>query len=529
MSSYYGPIKANLEGSAYSWDSITADVDSSIGISRLVNQTDYLRQIADLSNSGLINDIEQRALLETIKDRTLTSFNVRDAALTRLIRLGEQDSIHQFGVELQLKRLLNKKIFGDASYLQGLFDSVTGAIMDAGVSAKSDITNFSSTVQTYLGAMYASGVSDSVVSAIAKGINALGSGNVQALAQDESIQRLFLLSMDRINMNYADVLQQGLSSDDTSKLLASVITYLSKIADNTEDNLVLKSSYSNLFNLSLADMQAIQNTKKKLSTISSSIINKDEARNLTVGAVKNIVSQNTLASQQIDNAFANLSYLYGSNIADNSSLYSTYRAADYIYDSLDSLSNIASKGVLSKAITAARLMTGTVKYGVEVYGLLPLVSEIGSLTDSGNALTSLLELPGKSSGGSSGSSSSGGNALKRLAAAADGGKGVNIFDRIGEIIKSKDDWSKDEDDEGLNILKEMSKTLMKINSKNYAFAVSLEGMSNEVLKSFASIFADEDAMQDTFEGDNKVLEDALFEYFDDTTSNSVRAKKTSKK
>ena len=48
-------------------------------------------------------------------------------------------------------------------------------------------------------------------------------------------------------------------------------------------------------------------------------------------------------------------------------------------------------------------------------------------------------------------------------------------------------------------------------------------MNDAVLKSFASIFADEDAMLATFEGDNTVLTDALFNYFDDTTSNSTEA------
>ena len=63
------------------------------------------------------------------------------------------------------------------------------------------------------------------------------------------------------------------------------------------------------------------------------------------------------------------------------------------------------------------------------------------------------------------------------------------------------------------------------NGDGYAFAVSLEGMNNAVLKSFASIFADEDAMMSTFTGDNTVLNDALFNYFDDTTSNSTEADK----
>ena len=48
-------------------------------------------------------------------------------------------------------------------------------------------------------------------------------------------------------------------------------------------------------------------------------------------------------------------------------------------------------------------------------------------------------------------------------------------------------------------------------------------MTNEALSSFASIFADESAMSDTFSGENNVLADNLFKYGEDTTSNSKEA------
>lgn len=527
MSSYYGRINANLEKSDYSWKSITADVDKALGLNRFVKQTDYLQQISDLTTAGYINDIEQRALLETIKDKTLTSFDVANAGLTRLVQLGKQNSINQFGLELQLKRLLNRKIFGDSSYLQNMFDSVTSAIIDSAVATKSDITNFNSTVQTYLGAMYASGLSDNVVSAIAQGINSLGSGNVQALAQDESIQRLFLLSMDRIGMDYADVLQQGLSSSDTSKLLASVIEYLDEIAKNTNDNLVLKSSYSNLFNLSTSDLQAIQNVSKHLSTISSSVISSSQAVQQTKEAVSTIINQNTLPSEQFDNFLANFSYSFGSNIAENNTLYTTYKINDIMYNILDQISTVG--GVFGKYVNAAKVVPAAVQYAIGIKGFLPLLSELAS-TQEGSLITLLDSASTASSSGGS-SSQFGSNALKRL-------KGdTAVSDKIGDLNAFKDEWSKKEDEsdqqaEILKVLDEISNTLMYVKTegdeKQYALAVSLQGMSNNVLRSFASIFADESAMQGTFEGSNNVLAEALFNYANDTTTNSSSDKSGNK-
>lgn len=514
MASYYGRINANLVGSGMDYNSIADDVENALGFSRLIKQTDYLNQIADLTNQGLVTDLEQRALLQAIKDKTLTSFDVTNAGLTRLVRLGEQNSINQFGVELQLRRLLNSKIFGDASYLQNMFDSVTSAILDASVAGSGDITNFNSTVQTWLGAMYSSGLSDNVVSAIAQGINALGSGNVTALAQDESIQRLFLLSMDRVGLDYADLLQQGLSSDDTNKLLSSIVSYLNEIATNTSDNLVLKSSYSSLFNLSVSDMEAIQNVYSKIGDISSSIINSSDAQKTTVEAVSEMVKANTLSSEQFENFFANFSYSFGSGIAENNTLYTVYRMNDIAYDLLDGFSKAG--GALGKMLGSAKLIPAAVQYAIGGASFMNMLSSANTFSSD-----SILNLLGSESSGSSlfvGTNTDTSSTFKTF-------KQTSTQKILDTYSADAEAWQAEADDEVLGVLKDMSKTLMKLKEGDggYAFAVSVEGMSNEVLKSFASIFADEDAMMSTFTGDNTVLQKALFDYFDDTTSNSTEA------
>lgn len=514
MESYFGKIQANLVGAGIDYFSIQDDVENAIGFSRLVKQTDYLNQIADLTNQGLVTDIEQRALLQSIKDKTLTSFDVANAGLTRLVRLGEQNSVNQFGVELQLRRLLNSPVFGDASYLTGLFDSVTNAVLDASISTASDITKFNSTVQSYLGAMYASGLSDNIVSAIASGINALGSGNVSALAGDESIQRLFLLSMDRIGMDYADILQQGLSSTDTANLLTSIIEYLNEIATNTSDNLVLKSSYSSLFNMSVSDMEAIQNVSSKIDSISKSIVNTTDATKSTANAITSMVAKNTLASEQFENFFANFSYAFGSNVAENTALYTTYRIADISYDLLDKFSQVGGK--IGKTLNVVKLAPAAIQYAIGGASFISMLTEAQAGLGENNLLSLLGPAESSSVFTTADSSTSNFKTFKQ----------TSLTKAIQTSYASASDWEADAEDEILGALKNLSKTLMKLeNGEGYAFAVSVEGMNNAVLKSFASIFADEDAMMATFTGDNTVLNDALFNYFDDTTSNSTTADK----
>ena len=526
LENYYGKINANLESfdGNRAYDKISKDVESALGLSKLVRQTDYLSKIASLSDQGLIADIEQRALLETIKDRTLTSFNITNAGLTRLVRLGEENiNINQFGTQLQLKRLLNSKLFNDSSYLSNMFDSVTSAILEAGVSTKSDITNFNSTVQTWLGAMYASGLSDNVVSAIASGINALGSGNVNALAQDESTQRLFLLAMDRVNMDYADILQQGLSSEDTSNLLKSVVDLLSEIAGNTKDNLVLKSSYSNLFNLNVSDMQAIQNVQKHIGDITSNIVSSESATALTVDAVANKVNQYTLASEKFDNVLSNFSYTFGSNIAENSGLYTAYRIADVSYNMLDKFSGVG--GAVGSVINKLKLVPAAVQLGIGVTSFVKSLSDLPTLTHN----ETLLQLLGTNTPSKAPSIS---DVLTKIAEGARDNASITsqlkttFTTEATTAYESAQTWDEnDSEDDVLSILEDFHGALMRLkgeeNENRYAFAVSLQGMSNEVLRSFASIFADEDAMESTFDGSNTVLEKAMFDFFEDTTSNTT--------
>ena len=68
--------------------------------------------------------------------------------------------------------------------------------------------------------------------------------------------------MDRAGLDYADILQRGLSDSNMNVLLSTIVDYLAEITSNTKENNVLQSSYANLFNMSVTDMTAIQNLSK---------------------------------------------------------------------------------------------------------------------------------------------------------------------------------------------------------------------------------------------------------------------------
>lgn len=536
----YGFVTANLEGSGKTFDSIEDVLSKAIGEGgTLFKQQEYLSTIAKLSSQGIANNIEQRALLAQMASKTVSQFNITNNALLRLIRLRKQDMSAQiFGMESALKRALNAQ-FGDSSYLNELFDSVTSSLVDA-VSTKkwSEATPFYGVLQSYLGSMHEAGVGSDFINAIARGINALGSGNVADLQSNETINRLFLLSMERIGMDYADVLQNGLSADKADALLNSVINYLKQISKNTNDNNVLKNSYSKLFNLSMADMRAIDGLKPvRLNMTDSKAI--QEARNQL-----RKVNQRTLVSEQINNLMENAKFAFGENIATSKGRYLTFKTSSTILDFINKISGggkVASgsmtlNGILKVAKAGAAL-------GLAGSALLPAVNMIKSVamgakdvvTGNSSDITNLFDMtnPGGQSSWSSrytslsstssvygGRSNSNYNNFKKLAS-----KDPRYKESIDTSDKS---WEEDDKDETLEILKELEQTIMENKEGRKALAVSVEAMSNDVLRSFASIFADEDSMENTFSGENEVLKKALFEYADDKTSSSNREKKADK-
>lgn len=538
LSQNVGKINAALEGTGNTYKNSVEKAVESLGVNRYVKQTDYLNQIASLTATGITYNVEQRALLETIKDKTIASFSSMEGSLLRLVRLKQTDiTANTFGLEAALRNTLNK-VFKDSTYMP-MFDQMQSAITDAiMMSGQKDIIEYSSVIQTWMGAMYESGVESGTVSKIANALNALGSGNVSALASDTDMQRLILLSMDTIGMDFADILQQGLSSSDINDLLTAVVKYLTQIESNTKNNNVLTSSYTNLFGMSTSDIKAIKNLNQNMSKLEFV----DKSSSLQMAKHELDVFQSTqrnIAAEQIENAIANATYAAGAEIANSSTKYLTWKTSNLILDIYDTMQAAAqsSKTEVPKFVEAAArgaepmVIAETLDSVWSIAKGLPAIFELG-----GGDLTSYVSAPSYGGGGSasgSGKSSSVGasigNAIK--------GAFKTTWEAISSLASVKAakaevsgyDWEnpKKQEDELLTKITELDKLKVANEAGNQAWAVFLTGMTDDTLRSFASIFADENAMNDTFSGNNNVLKDNLFNYADKSTSNSKDSKTTS--
>ena len=97
---------------------------------------------------------------------------------------------------------------------------------------------------------------DNTLTGLASAINALSTGDVEAMASSEQMN-LIVMAANRAGISYADLLTHGVNSENVNDLLSSIVAYWSEIANTS--NQVVKNQYSKLFGLSMTDMTAIKN------------------------------------------------------------------------------------------------------------------------------------------------------------------------------------------------------------------------------------------------------------------------------
>lgn len=378
---YQAHVEARLQGSDTSYKKALKEVSNNIGISGVVSQKDVIAKIKEASDAGISYNLELRAFLGTVADSIANTFNAFDASLLRIIRLQQADTTAaRLGMEASLTKLFNE-YFSDTSYLSDVFDSVSETLLDASSQlARDQSVAFEYMVQKWLGSLYSLGFSQETLQTIAQGVTYLGTGNVQELTANESLNNLMAMAATRVGLDYGAILVDGLDSDTTNKLLKSVVEYLQTIANNTDNNQVVKSAYTDVFGLNMTDLRAIQS--------------------LTEGDVQNIYKQSmeyndmiketnkqmllTLTrvpfAQMIDTAFENAMAGASTAIGNNPALYATWKVLNVVEDLTGGI-DLPFLNVYGFGVDLNTTVTQLAKLGVGGLGLMG--SLLGSLFSGG--------------------------------------------------------------------------------------------------------------------------------------------------
>ena len=323
-------LNTRLQGSGESFNKLTDKITSTLSVSPFVKVTDVLDEMKSAVEQGIVFNLEQRSFLAGVSDKIAQTFEVFDNNLLRLIKLQQADStVARMGMESALNKYLNST-FEDSSYLNRLSDDVSGAILDASSQLnRNQSAEFEYTVQKWLGSLSSVGLSDSTVQDIAKGINLLGTGNVQALASDNKLQTMFAMAASEAGLEYSDILLNGLDSSTTNRLLEGMTVYLKQIAEGA-DNQVVKAAYGDILNLSVSDMKAISNLSQgDISNIYSQNLSYGRMMAETQMQLSTLALRTTLP-EMLHNVYNNAIYGVASDMANNPVTWAMTKMLDYM-------------------------------------------------------------------------------------------------------------------------------------------------------------------------------------------------------
>lgn len=333
FSNYMGRVDARLYGTNLTFTKMQKDITKTLGASRYVSQQKMIDNLYKLTESGIAFNLEYRAWLETVSDRMVTTFDSLDTTLTRLVRLQQADiSNASLGSEAILTKFLNSK-FKDTSYLNNLYDSVAGILIDS--TSQQSATNsigYQFAIQKWLGALSSVGMSDNAVQSIATALNWLGSGNVSQLNSNTEAATLLNLSAQKAGLSYSDMLLNGTNEDNINKLMKAMIIQLQDISKNTKGNQVVKSAWGDILNFSMSDIRAINNlTNSDISSIYNTTANYSKSMS-ELNYQSSQLGKRTSIAQQIDNVVNNTLFGLGASVANNTMSYGLWKGSRLIGD-----------------------------------------------------------------------------------------------------------------------------------------------------------------------------------------------------
>lgn len=326
-----------LQGSGVHWGLEIADVMTTVGLSGLVRQKNVISKMVELVDSGVAYNLEMRAFLAETSSSIASTFDAANGTLLRMIRLQQADTTAaRLGMEASLTKLFNE-YFKDTSYLtdSGPADAVTEAVLGASATmSKNDSLAFEFNVQKWLGSLYSLGMSSEAVTAVAQGINMLGTGDVSKLNGNTALQTLFAMSASRAGgKSYAQMLTEGINAEDTNKLLKAMVEYLAEIA-KSQTNMVTKAAYADLFNMSTTDLSTFASlTATEISNLYNSNTDYNSLTRETQNQLKDLIvrmSVGEMLDNVIDNAEVGAAITIGSNPVTYGLWKSTQILKDYV-------------------------------------------------------------------------------------------------------------------------------------------------------------------------------------------------------
>jgi hypothetical protein len=385
LTDYKGKIDARMQGTDSNFKDLQNTISNNLALSPFVKTTKVLDTLAAAVDKGISYNVEQRAFLATITDKIASTFDAFDSNLLRLIRLQQADSTAaRMGMEASLTKLFNS-MFQDTGYLSDGYDSVSGAILDANSQLSRDASaEFEFTIQKWLGALSSLGMSNDTITEIAKGINYLATGDVTNLSNSSSLQTMLAMAASNANLEYSEMLLNGMDADTTNKLLESMVRYLKTIAEDS-DNQVVKAAYGDIFSMSLSDMSAISNiTSEEISTLANHNMTYGNMMSEMNTQLKQLISRTSIA-EMLDNVYENVLFSVASDMASNPVTFMMQKMLDFMTQTETDI-NIPFINAMGFGLDLNASVKDLMQMGLGIGQAFSLAGTIGSALFGGGGL-----------------------------------------------------------------------------------------------------------------------------------------------
>ena len=403
-----GKIDTQLQGSKRSknalgsyWQDINSTISQNVGVSPFVQQKDVVGKLKDLVGQGISFNVEQRAFLETIKDKIATTFDVADASLLKLVRIQQADSsAARLGMESELTSFLNN-MYETSEYMKQAADSVRTNIYEASALMDAeDATEFEYQVQKWMGSLYSVGFNNS--EGLSGALGKLAAGDISGIT-DGGYGNLLVMAANKANLSIAEILADGLDDSSTNALMQAMVEYLGGIYDETKDNKVVAQQFANVYGLTASDLKAAANLASSTTNISKN--NVSYGSMLTqLNTMADTMWKRTSMGEMMTNLFDNFNYTMASQMGSNPILYSIYTLGGMLEDTTGGIDipaiTVMGSGFDLNTSVAQLMQVGAMSGGI-LGGIGQLISGLAKGSGGGFSGSGMLKAFGINTSGTS--------------------------------------------------------------------------------------------------------------------------------
>lgn len=319
-------LSYSLNGSVRGYSDVTSNLNRVLNGQNLVSQESAFSNLTKIVSAGIVNNPEQKAFLQTLSEDLGMQFSVSNDTLRQLVRIqGEDSTANRMAIEYSLNEFLVQN-YQTGEYIRNGFTEVSRALIQSQATMTGAMAaSYEATVQTWMGSLYSSGVSQNTISQLAAAIDAVGSGNISGLGQGMS--NLVLMGAARAGLDYGELLNNGFQGNDINRLMQGITSYIGEMSGYSSN--VVMNQLGNLFGLQMSDIMAIRNNG--VPNVAGIGANADASSML--GSINGLVP----SAVRLMNSINNFQFGWGANIASSPGLLTTYLGLRHIAEPIANL------------------------------------------------------------------------------------------------------------------------------------------------------------------------------------------------